>query len=128
MPAPGTPFADLVALAEHLRQELQTKKFVLLYAYNGTGKTHAQGDFNFDSKVDFSDLVTLAQNYNGVIAPPPPMAPLPLAAPVASLPSTQSIERKAIFSTVPLARPKPASIIRSRNPHRHWIYAQMETH
>jgi hypothetical protein len=34
-----TPFADLNALAAHLRQELQSKKFILLYAYNGTGKT-----------------------------------------------------------------------------------------
>jgi type I restriction-modification system DNA methylase subunit len=37
------PFADLNALAGHLRQELQNvqepKKFILLYAYNGTGKT-----------------------------------------------------------------------------------------
>ncbi len=30
---------DLNALAEYLREELQNKKFVLLYAYNGTGKT-----------------------------------------------------------------------------------------
>lgn len=39
----ATPFADLNALAAHLRQELQReqdpKKFILLYAYNGTGKT-----------------------------------------------------------------------------------------
>jgi wobble nucleotide-excising tRNase len=32
-------FAALPDLARHLRDELQTKKFVLLYAYNGTGKT-----------------------------------------------------------------------------------------
>lgn len=32
-------FADLNALAAHLRQELENKKFILLYAYNGTGKT-----------------------------------------------------------------------------------------
>lgn len=35
----ATPFADLNALAGHLRRELQNKKFILLYAYNGTGKT-----------------------------------------------------------------------------------------
>jgi wobble nucleotide-excising tRNase len=39
----ATAFADLNALAAHLRQELQKqedpKKFILLYAYNGTGKT-----------------------------------------------------------------------------------------
>jgi wobble nucleotide-excising tRNase len=32
-------FPGLPELAQHLRGELQTKKFVLLYAYNGTGKT-----------------------------------------------------------------------------------------
>ncbi len=35
----ATSFPDLTALALHLREELQRKKFVLLYAYNGTGKT-----------------------------------------------------------------------------------------
>jgi len=39
----ATPFADLNALAAHLRQELENvdepKKFILIYAYNGTGKT-----------------------------------------------------------------------------------------
>lgn len=32
-------FANLDELAAHLRQELENKKYVLLYAYNGTGKT-----------------------------------------------------------------------------------------
>lgn len=32
-------FNDLPALAQHLREELDNKKFILLYAYNGTGKT-----------------------------------------------------------------------------------------
>lgn len=41
----ATPFADLNALATHLRQELQTKKFILLYAYNGTGKTRLSTEF-----------------------------------------------------------------------------------
>ncbi len=43
MSATRTVFADLKALATYLRQELQKeqdpKRFVLLYAYNGTGKT-----------------------------------------------------------------------------------------
>ena len=39
------PFADLSALAEHLRQELESKKYVLLYAYNGTGKTRLSTAF-----------------------------------------------------------------------------------
>jgi len=42
---PEISFPDLNALARHLRSELQTKKFVLLYAYNGTGKTRLSGAF-----------------------------------------------------------------------------------
>ena len=38
-------FTDLPELAQHLRDELQTKKFVLLYAYNGTGKTRLSTAF-----------------------------------------------------------------------------------
>jgi len=34
----GQSFVDLPALAAHLRQELENKKTILLYAYNGTGK------------------------------------------------------------------------------------------
>src|SRR5579862_3933754 len=41
----ATPFADLNALAEYLRQELQNRTFVLLYAYNGTGKTRLSTAF-----------------------------------------------------------------------------------
>jgi len=39
------PFVDLNVLAVHLRQELQNKKFILLYAYNGTGKTRLSTAF-----------------------------------------------------------------------------------
>lgn len=38
-------FADLPTLAEHLRGALEEKRFVLLYAYNGTGKTRLSMDF-----------------------------------------------------------------------------------
>lgn len=41
----ASPFADLNALAQHLRDELQNKKFILLYAYNGTGKTRLSTEF-----------------------------------------------------------------------------------
>jgi len=37
--------ADLNALAVHLRRELTTKKLVLLFAYNGTGKTRLSTSF-----------------------------------------------------------------------------------
>ena len=40
-----TPFADLPSVAAHFRQQLQTKKFILLYAYNGTGKTRLATEF-----------------------------------------------------------------------------------
>ena len=36
---------DLPALAVHLRQELENKKTILLYAYNGTGKTRLSRAF-----------------------------------------------------------------------------------
>lgn len=35
----GQTFADLPALAIHLRSELENKKTIVLYAFNGTGKT-----------------------------------------------------------------------------------------
>jgi wobble nucleotide-excising tRNase len=41
----ATAFADLQALAVHLRHRLQAKDFVVLYAYNGTGKTRLSTAF-----------------------------------------------------------------------------------
>ena len=38
-------FADLTTLAQHLRDVLENKKFILLYAYNGTGKTRLSTAF-----------------------------------------------------------------------------------
>lgn len=45
-------FANLTELAVHLRQELTGKKFILLYAYNGTGKTRLSTTFKNLGKVD----------------------------------------------------------------------------
>src|SRR5258705_10378555 len=45
-------FLDLPALAQHLRTELATKKFILLYAYNGTGKTRLSTAFKDLGKND----------------------------------------------------------------------------
>src|SRR5688572_27906249 len=48
MPGPAavpTSFPDLATLAKHLRDELQTKRFIFLYAYNGTGKTRLSTEF-----------------------------------------------------------------------------------
>lgn len=45
-------FANLTELAAHLRQELTNKKFILLYAYNGTGKTRLSTTFKDLGKVN----------------------------------------------------------------------------
>lgn len=46
-------FADLTTLAAELRQKLKNKKFVLLYAHNGTGKTRLSTEFkNLGKKVN----------------------------------------------------------------------------
>jgi hypothetical protein len=47
----STPFANLNLLAVHLRKELTTKKFILLYAYNGIGKTRLSTAFKDQGKV-----------------------------------------------------------------------------
>ena len=44
-------FPSLTALAEHLRQELKDKKYILLYAYNGTGKTRLSTEFKNLGKI-----------------------------------------------------------------------------
>jgi hypothetical protein len=55
---PGQPFADLPALAVHLRGELENKKTILLYAYNGTGKTRLSMEFKAIGKhVDARDTL-----------------------------------------------------------------------
>ncbi len=52
-------FADLNALAGHMRQELENKKFMLLYAYNGTGKTRLSTIFkDLGKKLVPTPLVT----------------------------------------------------------------------
>ncbi|QWT46488.1 AAA family ATPase [Azospira inquinata] len=56
---PGLPFADLPALATYLRGELENKKAILLYAYNGTGKTRLSMAFkDAGKKTIHRDLTT----------------------------------------------------------------------
>ncbi len=43
-------FNDLPTLAQHLRNELENKKFILLYAYNGVGKTRLSTEFKNHGK------------------------------------------------------------------------------
>ena len=51
----ATAFTDVNTLAAHLRQELENKKFVLLFAYNGTGKTRLSAAFKDLGKVVNTD-------------------------------------------------------------------------
>lgn len=60
MPASTAPAAypDLSSLASHLREELERKKFVLIYAYNGTGKTRLSTEFkNLGKRGDERDTL-----------------------------------------------------------------------
>ena len=50
-----TTFNNLNALAAHLRQELGNKKFTLLYAYNGVGKTRLSTAFKELGKIAHID-------------------------------------------------------------------------
>ena len=45
------PYANLTEVAIHLRKELASKKFILLYAFNGTGKTRLSAAFKDLGKV-----------------------------------------------------------------------------
>lgn len=55
---PPVPYSDLATLALHLRDELERKRFVLLYAYNGTGKTRLSTAFkDFGKKNDERDTL-----------------------------------------------------------------------
>ena len=51
----ATMFTDLHTLAVYLRQELENKKFILLYGYNGTGKTRLSTAFTNLGKVVNAD-------------------------------------------------------------------------
>lgn len=45
-------FADLPALAGYLRSEMDSKKYILLFAYNGVGKTRLSMAFKDIGKQD----------------------------------------------------------------------------
>jgi hypothetical protein len=60
-----TPFASLPAVADQLRKELEKKKFVLLYAHNGTGKTRLSTAFKDISKKSVISALTAAGNSLG---------------------------------------------------------------
>jgi hypothetical protein len=56
---PDAAFDNLPSLAEHLRTEMQNKKYALIYAHNGTGKTRLSGAFrDLGREVDESGETT----------------------------------------------------------------------
>jgi hypothetical protein len=83
-PFTGTPtfnFFVFAADANHDRQVNFTDLVTLAQNYNQSGKTFPQGDFNYDGSVDFADLVMLAQRYNTLL----PQNPIPQPAAVAAV-------------------------------------------
>jgi fibronectin type 3 domain-containing protein len=73
---------------------------VLAQNYDTTGKTYAQGDFNYDGAVDFNDLVILAQRYETAI--PAPAAPVAASpAPAAGSTVTAQSLAKAMGLSIP---------------------------
>jgi energy-coupling factor transporter ATP-binding protein EcfA2 len=61
-------FATVEALAAHLRQELESKKYLLLFAYNGTGKTRLSMAFK-----DIEKKTMRAEEYALLPDPKPPI-------------------------------------------------------
>ncbi len=53
-------FPNLSSVAHHLRDELNNKKYILLYAYNGTGKTRLSVEFKNLGKVKDQDGDTVS--------------------------------------------------------------------
>jgi hypothetical protein len=79
---------------------------ILAQNYNATGKTVSTGDFNYDGDVDFEDLVLLAQRYNTTL----PAAAIAPAA-TATIPEPRPA---GVFNTLtPVAPPLRASVKRT---------------
>jgi hypothetical protein len=106
-------FFVLAADADHNRTVDFNDLVPLAQNYNTSGKTFAQGDYNYDGGVDFNDLVLLAQRYNTTLAAPPVAAPLVVAVSpdiasaiaVTSPGSEDKGSRKGVFSDVPVKKP-----------------------
>lgn len=60
MSTPVTTFPDLTALATDLRAKLEQKKYLLLFAYNGTGKTRLSMAFKDIGKHQIESPLTAA--------------------------------------------------------------------
>lgn len=77
-------FFVLAGDANHDRIVNFTDLLTLARNYNKTGMTFEQGDLNYDGLVNFADLLILARAYNQTLPAPPP-APAPVPAPVPAL-------------------------------------------
>lgn len=71
----GTTFAGLDVLARHLRDELESKQFILLYAYNGTGKTRLSTAFKNLGRTVNPDGATERPPSSGTVQPVPQAEP-----------------------------------------------------
>ncbi len=60
-------FADLNAIATHLREKLAEKKYILLFAYNGTGKTRLSMAFKDLGKTVTARPMTVNDNVNDAL-------------------------------------------------------------
>jgi hypothetical protein len=89
---PAIEFFVLAADANHDRRVDFDDLVALAQNYNTSGKTFVDGDFNYNGSVDFEDLVILAQRYNTTL-------PAVAAAKAAT----------SAFSTTRVARPAPVA-------------------
>lgn len=89
------PFFVFAGDANHNRTVDVDDLYVLASNWLGSGKTFAQGDFNFDGVVDGKDLGILSVRWQQTLAPPPPPAP-PLPALATRTTTTRAASRTAI--------------------------------
>jgi hypothetical protein len=69
--------------------------------YGGNGKTYEQGDFNFDGLVNFADLVVIAQKYGTTM----PALAAPMASATASV--LEPLRAAPVVFKAPIAKPAP---------------------
>ena len=111
---PGVDFFVLAGDANHDRKVDFTDLVTVAQNYNATGRAFAQGDFDYDGAVGFTDLVILAQRYNTVL--PPLAAPPVSSAPAMAAARSTEPAKAALFSTVPVG--KPVHVTRPRSKSR----------
>ena len=104
-------FFFLAGDANHDRMVNFSDLVTVAQNYGGNGKTLDQGDFNFDGMVGFADLVVIAQKYGSTLAPPAALAPAVASAALATKPLRSE---PAVFRT-PTTVVKQAAVVRKQN-------------